>query len=180
MLICQVKPKMSNSSQQLNSMLFSLSHARKKKATERKKKKPEGHDTVKTPSMCYQRRCNQATMAVLAYLGLTAGPKLLRDRRSLTRGLPPESMSWFMLMLLRYCEDSVPLQTTVYLPVLNFSGGYGRSVHTNEDGFVCRRVGFFLLFFFPPFLLIKSGTLESQNYLYRACRKHAQAWVVLS
>lgn len=154
-------------------MLFSLAHAEKKKGRGKKKKKklPEGRDTVKTPSMCYQGRCSPATMAVLAYLGLTAGPKLLRDRRSSTRVLPPESMSWFMLMLLRYCKDSVPLQTTVYLPVLNFSGGYGHSVHTNEDGFVCRGV---FLFFFPLILADKvSHSWMSKLSLLCSPKTHA-------
>lgn len=66
-------------------------------------------------------------------------------------------------MLLRYCEHLVPLQTTVYLPVLNFNGGSRRSVHSNEDTFLHRRV-------FSSLFLIKSGSLESQNYLYRAHR----------
>lgn len=91
---------------------------------------------------------------------VTAGSKVIDSR------ITPESVSWFMLMLLRYCEDLVPLQTTVYLPVLNFSGGNRCSVHTNEDGFVRQRV----FWFFFVLLLIKSGALESQNYLYCACR----------
>lgn len=69
----------------LTQHLFSLSHT--KKATARKK--PEAHDAVETPINVLAVRGSRATMAVLAYRGLTAGPKLLRDRRSSTGALPP-------------------------------------------------------------------------------------------
>lgn len=51
-----------------------------------------------------------------------------------------------------------------------------------KRGWICmpKRFFFLVFVFFPSFLLIKSGTLESQNYLYCPRRKYAQAWVVLS
>lgn len=115
----------------------------KKKAAERKKK-PEGHNTVKTPSICLPGKMQPGYDGCPClprppgWSEVTVGSKVIDSR------ITPESVSWFMLMLLRYCEDSVPLQTTVYSPVLNFSGSYGRSAHTNKDGFVCQR-GFFLI-----------------------------------
>lgn len=97
---------------------------------------------------------------------VTAGSKVIDSR------ITPESMSWFMLMLLRYCEDLVPLQTTVYLLVLNFSGGYRHSVHTDEDGFVRRRV-------FPT--LADKVRRSWKSKLSLSCSpKHTQASVVLS